>query len=257
MHATLDLVPDRSEQPLADRADSAADHDEVGGEQNDRIGDADPEQLPGPPEPPRAERLAHEGLEAAAVAAGAERPLLGDRQVADLARPALTTLVKATADRDPAPDARADRDEDGRVAVARRAEGGLGERKGAGVVDECRRRAERVADARRQWDPRPVPGHVGKERRRAARRVEEAGHADPDRVDRSGRRPDRDEPFDDRVGPVGGPGVELPVRDDLVLLEHDPLDVGGADVEAEVPHRTDHPPSTVSTAPVTNGAVAR
>ena len=30
-----------------------------------------------------------------------------------------------------------------------------------------------------------------------------------------------------------------------------------ADVEAEVPHRAVQPPSTVSTAPVTNGAVAR
>ena len=42
------------------------------------------------------------------------------------------------------------------------------------------------------------------------------------------------------------------------LLEHDDLDRRAAEVEPEVPaHRTVQPPSTVSTAPVTKGAVAR
>ena len=43
-----------------------------------------------------------------------------------------------------------------------------------------------------------------------------------------------------------------------VVLEHDALDRRAAEVEAEVAaHRAVQPPSTVSTAPVTNGAVAR
>ena len=70
-------------------------------------------------------------------------------------------------------------------------------------------------------------------------------------------RPAADEPADDAVGPLGGARLEPSVGRDLVPFEDDPLDVRRAEIEPEVPHRTAQPPSTVSTVPVTNGAVAR
>ena len=58
-------------------------------------------------------------------------------------------------------------------------------------------------------------------------------------------------------GPSAARVSSLSVGRDLVPFEDDPLDVGRAEIEPEVPHRTAQPPSTVSTVPVTNGAVAR
>ena len=91
----------------------------------------------------------------------------------------------------------------------------------------------------------------------AARGVEEAGHPDADGVDRTRLAAGGHEPADDAVGPLGGAGLEPSVGRDLVPFEDDPLDVRRAEIEPEVPHRTAQPPSTVSTVPVTNGAVAR
>ena len=58
-------------------------------------------------------------------------------------------------------------------------------------------------------------------------------------------------------GPSAARVSSRAVGRDLVVLEDDPLDVRRAEIEPEVPHRTAQPPSTVSTVPVTNGAVAR
>ena len=148
-------------------------------------------------------------------------------------------------------------DEHGRVAAPRRAERRLGQRERPCVVDQRGGGVERLREPRGQRHLLPIAGQVREERGDTALCVEEAGHADPDGVDGAGRRAGGGEPADHRFGAVGCTRVELAVGHDLVVLEHDPLDVGGAEIEPEVPHRTDQPPSTVSTVPVTNGAVAR
>jgi hypothetical protein len=54
-----------------------------------------------------------------------------------------------------------------------------------------------------------------------------------------------------RSGRLGAP------LHDPIVVEHDTLDVRSAYIDAEPSHRTVQPPSTVRTAPVTKGAVAR
>ena len=143
------------------------------------------------------------------------------------------------------------------LTTASGAERPLGEGEGAGIVDQPRRRAERLTDRAGDRAAVPVAGDVDEECRGAEGVVEEAGHADPDRVDLTSLTPGGDQPPDHRFRAVRGACPVSAVRHDLAVLEHDPFHVRAAEVEPEVPHRTDQPPSTVSTAPVTNGAVAR
>ena len=169
---------------------------------SDRVCDADSEQLTRPSQPACVECLAHEGLQAAAVAARAGRALLGDRQVADLACPARAALVEAAADGNSAADAGSHRHEHGRVEATGGAELRLRERERSSVVDQGRRRTERLPDLRRQLHAPPVAGKVREERGHAASCVEEAGNAEPDRVDGADVGSDRDEPADDGFGPL-------------------------------------------------------
>ena len=111
---------------------------------------------------------------------------------------------------------------------------------------------------------RPVAREVGKERGRAGVDVEDTGHADADRVGRyavESALADLRKAGDDPVRPL------VRVRRGRARGRHSrkavpfdkrPLHVRPAEVEPDVErHRAVHPPSTVRTAPVTNGAVAR
>ena len=106
---------------------------------------------------------------------------------------------------------------------------------------------------------------VGDEVGDAGLQVEHARDRDARRVDAADlgreRRAELAELRDDRLRRLVGARLDdllaqlAPVA---VALEHDALDRRAAEVEAEVAaHRAVQPPSTVSTAPVTNGAVAR
>ena len=113
-------------------------------------------------------------------------------------------------------------DEHGRVAAARGAELRLGQGEGAGVVDQRRRRVERLREARHDRDAGPAAGHVREEGRRPARGVEEAGHPDADGVDRTRLATGGHQPADHAVGPVGGARLEPSVGRDLVVLRGRP-----------------------------------
>lgn len=152
---------------------------------------------------------------------------------------------------------RTDDEEDGRVASAGGAQRPLGERECARIVDQPHGGAEPVADRAGDGAAVPVAGDVDEEGGGAERVVEEAGNADADRIDLPRLPAGGDEPLDHRFRAGGGAGFDLTARRDLAVLEHDPFHVGAAEVEPEVPHRIAQPPSTVRTAPVTNGAVAR
>ena len=181
--------------------------------------------------------------------------------MSELARRAVVPEVQPAAEDEPAADAGPDHEEGRVVAAAGCTEPPLGEGEGARVVDERDRDAERVLERRDRRDAAPVAGEVRQERDRAGLRVEEPRQADARTIDRPGlgeRAPaDLGEPCDDRRRPLLRMGRRVPLRDEAVVLDDGPLHVRPAQVEPERPHLAVQPPSTVSTAPVTNGAVAR
>ena len=165
--AAADLRADRAEQELARVGDAAADDDALGPQQDDRVRQRAADELararecgdrglvagaggvggrlhgrlPGG----RGDRLgARHPVEAAAVAAAAQRAVGIDRRVPDLARVA-EPEVQAAADHHAAADAGAERDADEIRRSAPGAEAQLGERERAHVVDQRDRRAEPVA----------------------------------------------------------------------------------------------------------------
>lgn len=157
-----------------------------------------------------------------------------------------------------------DGDEHSRSATPSSTELRLADGERPRVVDEHRRRAERLPDRARDRGARPVAREVGKERGRAGVDVEDTGHANPDRVRRravqsapADLRQARDDPVRPFVRVRRGRACGRHSRK-AVPFDKRPLHVRPAEVEPEVErHRAVHPPSTVRTAPVTNGAVAR
>ena len=74
----------------------------------------------------------------------------------------------------------------------------------------------------------------------------------------AGRSPRLDQSLDHRLGAGFRARLLLAARCDQTVLQDDPLDVRSSQVEPEVAaHLAVQPPSTTSTVPVTNGAVAR
>ena len=198
---------------------------------------------------------------AAAANGGAGRAV--DGRVAELARAPVAEL-QTPPDDDRAADAGAEREEGGRVAAARRSQSRLGEAERPRVVDQRRRHAEcrlhrvahRHAVPRLRAEVRDEPTHAGVE-------VEHAGDGHARRVDAAGlgreRAAELAQLLDDRLRRLVRARGDLRRRHPAMLaVEHDSLDGRAAEIEAEVQaHRAIQAPSTVSTAPVTNAAVAR
>jgi hypothetical protein len=126
------------------------------------------------------------------------------------------------------------------------------------VVDQVYRTPERLLQRRRDRAADPVAVQVGQEDASAVA-VEEARQGDADRVDPASRARERGQPLEHRGDTFLGSRRLRTALDDPLALEHDELDLRSADVQAKVlaRHRAVQPPSTVSTAPVTKGAVAR
>jgi hypothetical protein len=182
-----------------------------------------------------------------------ERAVRVDRLVAELARATLAALVRRPADDDPSADTRAHDCEDGGVAAACGAERPFGEREGASIVDQPRRGIQRVADEPCQWTALPVARDVRQKGHGSARAVEETRHSDPHGVDWTGLASGHDQPLDDRLGAGIGARLQLALRCDESILQHNPLDVRGAQVESEMTaHLEVQPPSITRTVPVTN-----
>ncbi len=177
--------------------------------------------------------------------------------VADLAGPVVDAEVQAPAEDEPAADPGAAHDADHVVGAARCTDTRLGEREGVAVVDEPDGKVERTRERLADRPPGPVAGEV-REEDAAALGVDEPRERDADRGDRAGVPRKPGDAVEDRLGPVLRRGRLGRAVHDLVAVEDDELHVGAADVEPDpARHRAVQPPSTVSTAPVTNGAVAR
>ena len=212
-------------------------------------------------------------------------------RVADLAR-VTEPEMEAAVDHHAAADAGAEGDADEIAGAAAGAEPQLRERERADVVDQRDRPPERRADRPRDRAPDPVAEQVRQQRAGAAlaRRSGPAARARPSPARRTaphGRAAERGDPLEDRVRPVGrrrrarvgredarraaaswtssGPPATSwaaagPALASSAALAGDDrgLDVRAAEIEPEMErHRAVHPPSTVSTLPVANGAVAR
>jgi hypothetical protein len=147
--------------------------------------------------------------------------------------------------------------------AAPRAQPQLRQRQRADVVDERHGNAQRGADRAGDRAADPVPAQVRQQHAGAPLGIEVARQRQPGRhglPERRGRGPaQRRDAREHRVRPVlgagragvGGEHAE-PVVDDRGL------DVRAAEVEPQMEaHRAVHPPSTVSTVPVTNRAPAR
>ena len=248
-------------------------HDPVRRDDDDHVGDADPEVAAdlgeavgarASPARARRDRLLGRGgpagggdlvgpgerLEAAAVAAAAPRSVGIDRLVADLAGRAVVALVHAAVDREHAADAGAERQPDHRPRAAAGAQSELGEAEGPGVVDQegGQRRAASATGPATGW-PAHGPGTLTRKRV-----VPVAGSYSPGTpiptVDRrtapgDGVRRDLDQLRHDR----GRHGVRLghdPGRDPIagdgrpgiaVVLDDGPLDVRCPEVEPEMAGR--------------------
>ena len=110
-----------------------------------------------------------ERLEAAAVAAVAERPVRRRSSCGPAPRPCRVAHGAAARRRTRRPHARAQREADHRAGAATGAQAQLREPERARVVDERHRQARRRADGSGDRDARPVARHVGQEHGRALR----------------------------------------------------------------------------------------
>ena len=148
-HPRRDCAPQRAEERLADPGDAAAEHDPFRRQREDGVRNGDRERI-GDPLPARAAPSqpldAVDGFDAAAVAAAADRRVRRrvDRLVPELAGLTVEPFVQPATDDDSAADSRAERVAGDRVVAAAGAERRLGEREGAGVVDQVDRDAERL-----------------------------------------------------------------------------------------------------------------
>ena len=174
----------------------------------------------------------------------------------ELARACGQAEVQGAAEHEAAADARATDDAHHVLRTSPCTKFRFGERERMTVVDEAHRSAETVLQRPAQWLPRPVAVQV-REQFGDAVLVEEPWERDADRVDGSDGTAELDESLQDGSRSILGTGRRLTPLSHLVVLEHHQLDVRPAEIEAEASHRAVQPPSTVSTAPVTNGAVAR
>jgi hypothetical protein len=176
--------------------------------------------------------------------------------VADLAGAILDAQMQAAADHKAAADARSADDAKDVLRSSRRADARLGERKRVSVVDQTNRPPDGFLERRGDRAADPVAVQVGEEDPSAVA-IEEARKGNADGVDLSGRPRERRHPRQDRRGTfLGSRGLRASL-DDLAAVEYDELDVRAPEIESELPQRAVQPPSTVSTAPVTKGAVAR
>src|SRR5262249_8671408 len=118
-------------------------------------------------------------LQAAAVAAAADRPGLVDGHVADLAGHAASAVIRAPVDDQPGADTGRDLHITGMTGVAAGAQRHLGERARVGVVVDVDGEPEAAAELRAGIDPGPA----GQDRAGvdgAARLVDRAGDRDAD-----------------------------------------------------------------------------
>ena len=191
------------------------------------------------------------------VTALADGAVLLHRVVAELAGALLRPEVQTSVEHEPAADPRAADDAHHVVGAASRSETRLGQRERVPVVDQVHvapeRRGERPADRAAA----PVAEQIGEEERVPVG-VEEPRQGDADRVDLARGACELDHPLEHGLRAALVRACRcLGEHRRVVAVEQRELDVRAAEVEAEAPHRAVQPPSTVSTVPVTNGAVAR
>ena len=171
--------------------------------------------------------------------------------------------MQPPADDHAAADARSERDADEVLGPAAGAQPQLGQRQSADVVDERDRQPERRADRAGDRAPGPVAEQVRKQRAGPGRGVEVARQREARRLRLAERRGDgaaeRGDPLEHGVLAVRGIGrPDVGGEHAERRVDDRGLDVGAAEVQPEMhAHRAVHPPSTVSTLPVANGAVAR
>ena len=275
-------VDERLEQQLARLGDAAADHDALRREEDGQVRDRDPDQragarerldrggLPGARARPRSSndalpaaraiaRAAGEQLEAAAVAAVAGRAVGQQRcggrpRPRDASTPRWSRPPSTSPPPTPVPQTMHITSSAPRAAPSR-ASASANACPSLISATGCSNPAS--SSVRSGW-PDPIAVEVGEEQRGAVA-VEEPGERDPDRVDRADAAdPARPSAPSTAAGPPSlGERRRLVGGCELAVLEQRELDVRPAEVEAERSHRAVQPPSTVSTAPVTNGAVAR
>jgi hypothetical protein len=275
----LDLGAEWSEQELAGLRDAAADDDSLGRDEDGQVRDCDPDVrrrtaygLPcslvatarrnddvverGPLGGCRDRPCAGQGLEAAAVSAAAERAVLDHGVVTDLAGSILDAEMKAAPDYETTADPGSADDAQDVLGAAGSSDPRLRERERVAVVDQAHGPVEGICERFGDRPADPVAVEVGQEHR-AAVDVEEPGQRDADRGHRPGLAREPRQPVEDCGDAFVGSGRLGVALHDVVAVEDDALDVRSAQVEAEPSHRAVQPPSTVRTAPVTKGAVAR
>ena len=264
-HSPAQLFSHRLEQEVTSRRHTPTDHDAVDAEQDGYVAHANAEIAPGRGQPFSCATVAGPGslhrlrhrreptrgddrvglrqrLEAAPVAAAAQCAVRDDGLMAELATRAVAAHIKGPAQDQPTAHTGAKRDAQHRVHATTGSKSVLGKGKCPCVVDQPRRRDHGRAHLCRNLNARPGARHVGYEPGRTCDWVVEAGHAHADRLDPTdsvdGITGQRDELFDDALLAPARIRRHLArvsdARQRSIAFEHDPLDVGPAEVKAEM-----------------------
>ena len=268
-HATLELGADRREQQLARRGHAAADHDAVGRDHGDHVRDPDAQVAADPGQPLERPRVAgpraghgllggrrparrrdpvgaRERLDAPVVAAAARRPVRVDRLVPELAGRPVVALDDPAVDRDDAADARAQREADHVPrAAARASRSSASPNARASLIRNARDARGARRPGRRPGRPAQAPGTLTRNRVVPAAGSYSPGTPIADRRHAGHSAiapgPGLGDRVDHRLGPVRGPGGGLARRERgpgvAVVLDDRPLEVGAAEVQAEVADR--------------------
>ena len=265
VHATDELLANWIENQIAGRCDPAAYHHAVHAEQHDDIADADAKVAARVADPAQSTLIARsrspdrlldswpatggrdgirlgERLDATVIPAAAERAVGKDRLVAELARRSVVAHVELAAEDEPSPHSGSERDPQHRGRAAPGAKCMLGEGKGARVIDHAGRDTHGRAQLGHHRKAVPSAWNVGDEACHALVRVEDAGNADADRRDGAVFT---DDPGGDTnhlpehspltVARIGTHPSGLHHASAIPPLDHRPLHVRPADVDAQVP----------------------